>query len=419
MKKEIKRDYYLNKLIRKKENGMIKIITGIRRCGKSYLLDPLFKNHLLSNGVKEDHIIKLDLDYLENKKYHNPEVLFDFIMSQRKDSDMYYILLDEIQEVEDFESVLNSFLGKGNLDIYVTGSNSRFLSNDIKTEFRGRGDEIRVYPLSFKEFSSATDGNEEEKWNQYITYGGMPYVLSLNNAEDKSKYLKDLFDNTYLNDIIERNNIRKDNVLDATIDILASSVGSLANPQKIANTFNSNGIKEVTSKTISSYVNYLLDSFMISKVDRYDIKGKKYIETLSKYYFADLGLRNARLNFRQIEQNHLMENIIYNELLLRGYNVDIGVVQQYSKNEKDKTTRKQLEIDFVCNQGSKRYYIQSALNIDDENKKNQELRPLLNVNDFFKKIIIVKEDIEPYHNNEGILIIGIQEFLLNENSLEI
>ena len=416
MKKEIKRDYYLNKLIRKKENGMIKIITGIRRCGKSYLLDPLFKNHLLSNGVKEDHIIKLDLDYLENKKYHNPEVLFDFIMSQRKDSDMYYILLDEIQEVEDFESVLNSFLGKGNLDIYVTGSNSRFLSNDIKTEFRGRGDEIRVYPLSFKEFSSATDGNEEEKWNQYITYGGMPYVLSLNNAEDKSKYLKDLFDNTYLNDIIERNNIRKDNVLDATIDILASSVGSLANPQKIANTFNSNGIKEVTSKTISSYVNYLLDSFMISKVDR---KGKKYIETLSKYYFADLRPRNARLNFRQIEQNHLMENIIYNELLLRGYNVDIGVVQQYSKNEKDKTTRKQLEIDFVCNQGSKRYYIQSALNIDDENKKNQELRPLLNVNDFFKKIIIVKEDIEPYHNNEGILIIGIQEFLLNENSLEI
>ena len=418
MKKEIKRDYYLNKLIRKKENGMIKIITGIRRCGKSYLLDPLFKNYLLSNGVKEDHIIKLDLDYLENKKYHNPEILFDYVMKQRKDSNMYYILLDEIQEVDDFESVLNSFLGKGNLDIYVTGSNSRFLSNDIKTEFRGRGDEIRVYPLSFKEFSSATDGNEEEKWNQYITYGGMPYILSLNNAEDKSKYLKDLFDNAYLNDIIERNNIRKDNVLDATIDILASSVGSLANPQKIANTFNSNGIKEVTSKTISSYVNYLLDSFMISKADRYDIKGKKYIETLSKYYFADLGLRNARLNFRQIEQNHLMENIIYNELLLRGYNVDIGVVEQYSKNEDGKTTRKQLEIDFVCNQGSKRYYIQSALNIDDENKKNQELRPLLNVNDFFKKIIIIKDDIVPFHNDEGILIIGIKQFLLNENSLE-
>ena len=418
MKKEIKRDYYLNKLIRKKENGMIKIITGIRRCGKSYLLDPLFKNYLLSNGVKEDHIIKLDLDYLENKKYHNPEILFDYVMKQRKDSNMYYILLDEIQEVDDFESVLNSFLGKGNLDIYVTGSNSRFLSNDIKTEFRGRGDEIRVYPLSFKEFSSATDGNEEEKWNQYITYGGMPYILSLNNAEDKSKYLKDLFDNTYLNDIIERNNIRKDNVLDATIDILASSVGSLANPQKIANTFNSNGIKEVTSKTISSYVNYLLDSFMISKADIYDIKGKKYIETLSKYYFADLGLRNARLNFRQIEQNHLMENIIYNELLLRGYNVDIGVVEQYSKNEDGKTTRKQLEIDFVCNQGSKRYYIQSALNIDDENKKNQELRPLLNVNDFFKKIIIIKDDIVPFHNDEGILIIGIKQFLLNENSLE-
>ena len=419
MQKEIKRDYYLNKLINRKENGMIKIVTGIRRCGKSYLLDPLFKNYLLSSGTQEDHIIKIDLDYIENKKYHDPEVLFDYIMSKRQDDKMYYVLLDEIQEVDDFESVLNSFLGKGNLDVYVTGSNSRFLSNDIKTEFRGRGDEIRIYPLSFKEFSDAIEGTSEQKWNQYITYGGMPYTLSLNNSEDKSKYLKDLFENTYLKDILERNKIQKDNILDATVDILASSVGSLTNPKKISDTFNSKGFKDVTNKTINNYINYLLDAYMISKADRYDIKGKKYISSPSKYYFVDMGLRNARLNFRQIEQNHLMENIIYNELLIRGYNVDVGLVEHYSKNGNNITTRKQLEIDFVCNQGSKRYYIQSALNIDDESKKNQELRPLLNVNDFFKKIIVVKDDIEPWHNEEGILIIGIKEFLLNENSLEL
>lgn len=417
--KKIKRDFYLNKLIKRKENGMIKVITGIRRCGKSYLLDPIFKNYLLENGVKKDHIIKLDLDYRENKKYHNPDILFDYIMSQRKDDDMYYILLDEIQEVDDFESVLNSFLGKGNLDVYVTGSNSKFLSNDIKTEFRGRGDEIRVFPLSYKEFTSATLINNEENWNQYITYGGMPYILSLDTSEDKSKYLKDLFENTYLKDILERNHIYKDDVLDATVDILSSSVGSLTNPKKIADTFTSNGIKNITNKTISTYINYLLDSFMITKADRYDIKGRKYISTPSKYYFVDIGLRNARLNFRQIEQSHLMENIIYNELLIRGYNVDVGIVEQFSKDENGKTVRKQLEIDFICNQGSKRYYIQSALNIDDEEKKNQELRPLLNINDFFKKIIIIKEDIVPWHNEEGVLIIGIKEFLLNENSLEL
>ena len=415
---EIKRDSYLNKLIKRKENGRIKVITGIRRSGKSFLLNPIFKNYLLESGIDEDHIINLDLDYIENKKYHDPNVLFEYVMSKRKDDKMYYVLLDEIQEVSDFESVLNSFLGKGNLDVYVTGSNSRFLSNDIKTEFRGRGDEIRVYPLSFKEFYSASSLNDEQKWNQYVTYGGMPYILSLDTDEDKSKYLKDLFDNTYLKDILERNKIYKDEILDRTVDILSSSVGSLTNPKKIADTFVSHGIKEVSHRTISSYIDYLLDSFMITKADRYDIKGRKYISTPSKYYFVDVGLRNARLNFRQIEQNHLMENIIYNELLRRGFNVDVGVVEQFTSDKNGKKAKKKLEIDFVCNQGSKRYYIQSALNIDDDEKKVQELRPLLNVNDFFKKIIIVKDDIVPWYNEEGILIMGIKEFLLNENSLD-
>ena len=417
--KEIKRDYYLNKLIKRRENGRIKIITGIRRCGKSYLLNPIFKNYLLETGVPEDHIINLDLDYIENKKYHDPNILFEYVMDKRKDNKMYYVLLDEIQEVDDFERVLNSFLGKRNLDVYVTGSNSKFLSNDIKTEFRGRGDEIRIYPLSFKEFSSAYSGTDDQKWNQYVTYGGMPYLLALDTDEDKSQYLKDLFDNTYLKDILERNKIYKDDILDKTIDILSSSVGSLTNPKKIADTFVSQGIKEVSHKTISVYIGYLLDSFMITKAERYDIKGRKYISTPSKYYFVDVGLRNARLNFRQIEQNHLMENIIYNELLLRGYNVDVGVVEQFSKDENGTTVKKQLEIDFVCNQGSKRYYVQSALNIDDEEKRTQELRPLLNVKDFFKKIIIVKDDIVPWHNEEGVLIIGIKEFLLREDSLDI
>ena len=417
--KEIKRDYYLNKLIKRQENGRIKIITGIRRCGKSYLLNPIFKNYLIETGVSKDHIINLDLDYIENKKYHDPNMLFEYVMNKRKDNKTYYVLLDEIQEVDDFEKVLNSFLGKGNLDVYVTGSNSKFLSNDIKTEFRDRGDEIRVYPLSFKEFSSACSGTENQKWNQYVTFGGMPYILALDTNEDKSQYLKDLFDNTYLKDILERNKIYKDEILDKTVDILSSSVGSLTNPKKIADTFVSQGIKEVSHKTISIYIGYLLDSFMITKAERYDIKGRKYISTPSKYYFVDVGLRNARLNFRQVEQNHLMENIIYNELLMRGYNVDVGVVEQFSKNENGTTVKKQLEIDFVCNQGSNRYYIQSALNIDDEEKKAQELRPLLNVRDFFKKIIIVKDDIVPWHNEEGVLIIGIKDFLLREDSLNI
>ena len=416
---EIKRDSYLKKLIDRKENGMIKVITGIRRCGKSYLLDPIFKNYLLEIGTKEDHIIKLDLDERQNGKYLDPDELDIFVRGKIKDDDIYYVLLDEIQKVDDFESVLNGFLHIRNLDVYVTGSNSKFLSSDIVTEFRGRGDEIRVYPLSFREFLSAYHDNTHDALTEYITFGGMPYILSKKTEEQKSKYLKDLFDNTYINDIIERNGIQKNEIFDATIDMLASAVGSLSNPLKIANTFVSNGISNVSRNTIDQYINYLQDAFLINKAERYDIKGKKYIATPSKYYFVDLGLRNARLNFRQLEQNHLMENLIYNELLIRGYNVDVGVVEYFSKDDDGKTARQQLEIDFVCNQGSKRYYIQSALNIDSEDKKNQELRPLLNVNDFFKKIIVVKDDIVSWHNDDGILIIGLKEFLLNENSLDI
>ncbi len=415
----ISRDYYLNKLINKRNNKMIKIITGIRRCGKSYLLDPIFKEYLLNSGIDEKHIIKLELDSIENIDYREPKKLYNYVMSKIEDNKTYYILLDEIQLVKDFEAVLNSFLRKPNIDVYVTGSNSKFLSSDVITEFRGRGDEIRVYPLTFKEFLSVFNGTKEEAWNNYITYGGMPYSLMLNTAEEKSKYLKDLFENTYLKDILERNNIKRDDVLDSLVDILASSVASLTNPQKLADTFLSNGFKDVSNKTISTYINYLLESFLINKAERYDIKGKRYISTPSKYYFTDIGLRNARLNFRQQEYDHLMENLIYNELLYRGYNVDVGVVEVFEHNKENVTIRKQFEIDFVCNQGSKRYYIQSAYSIDSKEKEKQEMRSLINVNDFFKKIIIVKDDIVPWHNEEGILIIGIKEFLLNENSLEI
>jgi predicted AAA+ superfamily ATPase len=417
MIKEIPRTDYLNTLISKKENDLIKIITGIRRCGKSYLLDPLFKNHLIKEGVKENHIIKLELDSFENKKYTEPQALYDYVMSKIKDNNTYYILLDEIQKVDDFESILNSFLRKKNLDVYVTGSNSKFLSKDIITEFRGRGDEIRVYPLSFSEFISAYDGNIKEAFKDYITYGGMPDTIKKSQPE-KAKYLNNLFENTYLNDIIERNNILKDEVLDTLINIVASSVGSLTNAFKIANTFVSKGFKDVSNKTINSYLNYLLDSFLIEKVERYDIKGKNYIASTCKYYFTDIGLRNAKLGFRQIEENHLMENIIYIELLRRGFNVDVGVVEHNIK-ENNKSVRKQLEVDFVCNMGSKRYYIQSAFAIPNEEKLKQEENSLLKINDAFKKIIILKDNLISYTNEEGILIIGLEEFLLNKNSLEL
>lgn len=411
--KEINRDLYLNKLISRKENGMIKVITGLRRVGKSYLLDPIFKNYLIQNGVKENHIIKIDLDELKNKKYLDPLVLDAYIRDLIQDKDMYYILLDEIQKVPDFEAVLNGFLHIKNVDVYVTGSNSKFLSSDVITEFRGRGDEIRVYPLSFKEFSKAFKGSKEEAWDNYINYGGMPYILTRKTDEEKSSYLNNLFVTTYLKDINERNNIGREDVLNTLINILASSVGSLTNPTKLANAFASSAIKDVNIQTLTTYINYLLDAFLINKVERYDIKGKKYIFTPSKYYFSDIGLRNARINFRQLEENHLMENIIYNELLVRGYNVDVGIVELREKNK-----RKQLEVDFICNQFYKRYYIQCTLHLEEREKTLQEERPLVNIDDNFKKIIIVKDNIKHWYTEEGILIMGIQEFLLNEDSLD-
>lgn len=416
---EIARDLYLTKLKNKKNNKMIKIITGLRRSGKSYLLDPMFKNSLLADGVKEDHIIKVDLDSIENRELTTDGLnLYKYIMNKIKDDNMYYILLDEIQRVKDFESVLNSFLRKNNLDVYVTGSNSKFLSTDIITEFRGRGDEIRIYPLSFSEFYNVYE-DKKKALKDYMTYGGMPYILYLKTTEEKSEYLNDLFNNTYLNDIVERNKIQREDILEAIINMLSSSVGSLTNPKKLYDTFISNGYTEVNRNTINSYINYLQDAFLINKAERYDIKGKKYITTPSKYYFTDIGLRNARLNFRQQEEDHLMENIIYNELLVRGYNVDVGVIERFEKDSTEKTIRKQLEVDFVCNQASKRYYIQSAFAIPNKEKMEQEQKSLVNIDDSFKKIIIVKDDINLWRNEQGILIISLEEFLLNPNSLDL
>ena len=410
----IERNDYLNKIIARRENGLIKVLTGIKRCGKSYMLNIIFYNYLIESGVKDDHIIKLALDREENKKYHNSKLLNEYIFSKIIDSDMYYVLIDEIQLTEGFEFVLNGLLYEKNIDVYVTGSNSRFLSSDIITEFRGRSDEVRIYPLSFAEFVNAFDGDRYEAWNEYVTYGGMPLILKQRTDEQKSKYLTSLYDLTYKKDIVDRNNIDKPDVLDTLINILASSVGSLTNPQKIYNTFVSNGITDISKNTIISYIDYLLDAFLIEKAERYDVKGKKYIQTPQKYYFADIGLINAKLNFRQQEENHLMENIIYNELLIRGYNVDVGVVETREGNN-----RKQLEVDFVCNQGNRRYYIQSALNLDTPEKTLQETKSLNNIGDSFKKIIVVKDNIKLWRNDDGILIIGIQEFLLNKNSLDL
>ncbi len=413
--KEIKRDIYLEKIISRKENGLIKVLTGIRRCGKSYLLDPIFKNYLLESGVKENHIIKLELDKEENKKYRDPHELNKYIKSLIKDSKMYYILLDEIQLVDDFEAVLNGFLYERNLDVYVTGSNSKFLSTDIITEFRGRGDEIKVFPLSFSEFASAFNGDKYEAWNEYVMYGGLPLILSKKTDEEKSTYLKNLFEQTYIKDIIERNNIEREDIINSMINMLASSIGSLTNPQKLFDTFKSNGEKAVSLNTINAYIKYIENSFIVNKSERYDVKGKKYISTPQKYYFSDVGLRNARLNFRQQEENHIMENIIYNELIIRGFNVDVGVVEIRDENK----NKKSLEIDFVCNLGNKKYYVQSALNLDTREKTIQEERPLMNVNDNFKKIIVVKDTMKHWFTEEGILVIGIYEFLLDKKSLDL
>ena len=411
---EIKRDYYLQKLIDRKENHLIKIITGIRRCGKSYLLNHIFKNYLLETGVNADHIIMVSLDDDDSESLLDVHNLNTYIKSQIKDDDLHYILLDEIQLVEGFESLLNGLLRKENLDVYVTGSNSKFLSSDIITEFRGRGDEIRVYPLSFSEFYSAYEGSKEDAWQEYYTYGGLPLVLSYKNEIDKMAYLENQRKNVYLNDVIERNNIQNEQDLYTIVEILSSSVGSLTNPLKLANTFKSNNKNtSITDKTIYNYLNYLEDAFLIESTKRYDVKGKKYIETPKKYYFTDIGIRNSFLNFRQQEENHLMENIIYIELRRRGFNVDVGVVEV-----RDKTGQKKLEIDFVANRGNNRYYIQSALTIDSKEKREQEERSLINTNDFFRKIIIVKDNIKRWRDEKGIVIMGIVDFLLDFDSLD-
>ena len=415
---EIKRNYYLNKFISKRNNKLIKIVTGIRRSGKSYLLDPIFKNYLLDNGVDKSHIIKLELDSIENEEYTNPKKLYEYVMEKATDKDTYYVILDEIQKVTNFESVLNSFLRKPNLDVYVTGSNSKFLSSDIITEFRGRGDEIKVYPLSFSEFMSVYSGNEINGLNEYINYGGLPLITTFKSAEEKIDYLNFQKDNVYINDVIERNDIRNDEELKTLIEIISSSIGSLTNPTKLYNTFISKGNKNITNKTIASYLKYLEESFLIEKSKRFDVKGKKYIETPSKYYFVDIGIRNSLINFRQIEKTHIMENIIYTELRRRGFNVDVGIVEKRKIDKNGKKDYKQLEIDFVANKGSDKYYIQSAYSIEDNNKKEQELQSLLSVSDNFKKLVIVYDSFIKWQDDNGIIYISIYDFLLNENSLK-
>ena len=415
---EIKRDLYLRKLIDRQHNGMIKVVTGMRRCGKSYLVFNIFQNYLKSQGVDSQHIIQVNLENRRNKKLRNPDVLLEYIDSQMTDSQMYYILLDEVQLVDEFEDVLNSYLSIPNADVYVTGSNAKFLSKDVITEFRGRGDEVKIYPLSFAEFMSEYKGSEKLGLNEYMMYGGLPQILSQKSEEQKILYLKNLFTETYIKDIKERYKIRHEEELEELLNIISSSIGSLTNPAKLVNTFKS--VKNVTiaPDTVKSYLDYLCDSFLVEKVMRYDAKGKKYIDTPYKYYFTDMGLRNARINFRQDEKPHLMENLIFNELLIRGFNVDIGVVPIVYIGEDKKQHRTQLEIDFVCNQGSKRYYIQSAFRMENEEKRKQEQASLLKVNDSFKKIIITGEECLVHRNEHGFTTMSIYDFLLNPNSLD-
>lgn len=412
---EIKRDFYLNQLIDGLDNNLVKIVTGIRRCGKSYLLDPIFKNYLIEQEVKEDHIIKLDLDERDNFIYHNPDELNKYVKDRIIDKDKYYIILDEVQKVEEFESVLIGFLHMKNVEIYVTGSNSKFLSSDIVTEFRGRGSEIKVYPLSFSEYYSIYDGSEEKALNEYYTYGGLPLSVLAKSDDAKINYLKSQKENVYINDIVERNNVQNKEELEMLVQIIASDIGSLTNPLKLSNSFKERDkLSTMTDKTIYNYLGYLQDAFMIEKARRFDVRGKRFIETPQKYYFTDMGIRNSFLDFRQSEEiSHTMENVIYLELKKRGYNVDVGSVEI---REGDK--KKQLEIDFVANKGNNKIYIQSALEMKTKEKVEQEQKSLLNVNDFFKKIIIVGDNIKKSRYENGIIIMSIYDFLLDLNSLE-
>ena len=416
---DIKRDKYLNDLINRMHNGMIKVVTGIRRCGKSYLLFNIFKNYLLEHGVASSHIITIELDQRKNKKYRDPDTILDYIESLIEDDGQYYVMLDEVQMLQEFEEVLNSLLHIRNADIYVTGSNSKFLSKDVITEFRGRGDEIHIYPLTFKEFMEAYDGDMYRGWAEYVVYGGLPLTVTMKTEEQKISYLTNLFKETYLKDIIERHHIEKTQELEDLINILASAIGSLTNPPKIEATFKSSIQSTISLNTIRQYIEHLEDAFIINKANRYNVKGRKYIGTPLKYYFEDVGLRNARLEFRQVEETHLMENIIYNELRSRGYIVDVGVVEKRGTDENGKEYKNQLEIDFVANLGSKRYYIQSAFSMPTEEKRIQEKASLVNVNDSFKKIIVVKDVVNVTRDEDGITTMSIYDFLLKENSLEL
>lgn len=415
----IKRDRYLKQLISLRHNGMIKIVTGIRRCGKSFLLSTIYGNWLKEQGVDDDHVININLEDRRNKRLRDPDTLLEYIDSRITDDRMHYVMIDEIQNVPEFEDVLNSYLNKYNVDVYVTGSNARFLSSQVRTEFAGRGDEVRLYPLTFKEYLNAVDSEKSEALRDYMIYGGMPQVVLKNTSEEKAKMLSALFERVYTRDIKLRYNIKNTEVLDELLNILASTIGGLTNPTKLANTFVSVKHEKVSRNTIVNYLGYICDSFLAERVTRYDLKGKRYIETLYKYYFADCGLRNVRLNFRQIEYTHLLENVIYNELIARGFNVDVGVVPRQERDEAGNRERQYYEVDFVCNQGSKRYYIQSAYKMIDEDKVRQEETSLRRIDDSFKKIIVLGEYTPVLHNEFGITIISIYDFLLKENSLEL
>lgn len=429
----IARDQYLQQLISKKENGLIKVITGIRRCGKSYLLFEIYRQYLKSIGVDDEHIIELALDDDENIRFRNPLELGKYIRSLLVDKDkIYYIFLDEIQKVKTiknpylddeeetvgFVDVLLGLMKKKNADIYVTGSNSKMLSSDVLTEFRGRGDEVHVYPLTFSEFSAAFEGDKRDAWLEYYTYGGMPFILSLKDHRAKSQYLRNLFDNIYLTDILERHKIQNVGVLDDLLDVLSSSIGSLNNPKRIADTFKTVKQINIGDETVARYLDYFIDSFMLSRAQRYDVKGRRYIGSPMKYYYTDIGLRNVRFNFRQTDETHIMENILYNELIVRGFTVDVGVVEYNYRDAEGKSKKTNLEIDFVASEGSRKYYIQSALSVAEEDKRVQEVRPYLNVADSFKKIVVVKDHIIPWYDDNGVLYVGIEKFLLDPSAID-
>ena len=415
--KEINRDFYLNKLIKKDGNGQIKVITGLRRCGKSYLLKNIFYKYLLKNN-DEKHVIYIPLDIKENENLLDGNMFIKYVKSLIKDKKKYYLLIDEVQLMDDFVPILNTFLYTENVEVYVTGSNAKLLSKDIVTEFRGRGDVIHVYPLSFSEYYKECGKDKYEAYEEYSIYGGLPLILSFDTDEEKSEYLKELFKETYIRDIIEKNNIENIEELNELLNVISSQIGSLTNPLNLQNKFKSEKKIDITDKTISTYLEYFMDAFLINKASRYDVKGKKYINSPYKYYFEDVGLRNARLNFRQVDKGHIMENIIYNELLRRGYNVDVGVVEVNITDENGIRTKPQYEVDFICNQGSKRIYIQSAFEMNNQLKQNQEKKSLVNIDDSFKKIIIVGDVSKPRMDEDGIITMGIYYFLLNEDSLK-